>query len=173
VSLDGGNDRITMGDPSDGRLDFGTRDFSVEAWVRAAANDERVIVGKRAYGLPAPPYWQLTVSDDSSHVGRIRVNLYDGIVSPQVYGPDVRVDDGGWHHVVVAFDREVGITIYVDGVGAATAVPIMGDVSNDGEFMLGKAPGYTEFKGDVDELAIYDGLLSLDRVAAHYSAARG
>ena len=24
-------------------------------------------VGKRAYGNPSPPYWQVTVSDDSSH----------------------------------------------------------------------------------------------------------
>jgi hypothetical protein len=131
-----------------------------------------VIVGKRAYGLPSPPYWQVTVSDDSSHLGHVRVNAYDGTVSPQVYGPGIRVDDGAWHHVVVAFDRDVGITIYVDGVGAGHAVPIAGDLSNAGEFTLGKAPGYTEFKGDLDEVAIYDGLLSLGRVAAHYSAAQ-
>jgi hypothetical protein len=173
VTLDGGDDRIGMGDPSDGRLDFGTRDFTVEAWARATANDERVIVGKRAYGLPSPPYWQVTVSDDSSHLGHIRVNAYDGTVSPQAYGPSIRVDDGAWHHVVVAFDRDVGITIYVDGVSASSSAPLPGDLSNEGEFVLGKAPGYAEFKGDLDEVAIYDGLLSFGRVAAHYAAAQG
>ena len=109
-----------MGDPVDGRLDFGTQDFTAEAWVRATANDERVILGKRAYGTPAPPYWQVTVTDDSSHQGHIRVNVFDGVVTPQVYGPNIRVDDGLWHHVVVAFDRDAGIVVYVDGVSAGT-----------------------------------------------------
>jgi hypothetical protein len=172
VSLDGGDDRVTMGDPADGRLDFGTHDFTAEAWVRATANDERVIIGKRAYGTPSPPYWQVTVSDDGSHVGQIRVNVFDGVVTPQVYGPNIRVDDGLWHHVVVAFDRDAGIIIYVDGVSAGTDGPTTGDVSNTGEFVLGKSPGYTEFKGDLDEVAVYPYLLSPQRVAAHYAAAQ-
>jgi Concanavalin A-like lectin/glucanases superfamily len=172
ASLDGGNDRITMGDPADGRLDFGSLDFTVEAWVRAAANDERVIIAKAAYGTPAPPHWQVTVTDDGSHVGQIRVNVFDGIVSPQVYGPNIRVDDGRWHHVVVAFDRDTGIVVYVDGVSAGTEGPMSGNLSNTGELLLGKAPGYPEFKGELDEVAVYPFLLSGARVAAHYAAAQ-
>jgi hypothetical protein len=171
ASLDGGNDLITMGDPADGRLDFGSGDFTAEAWVRATANDERVIFGKRAYGEPSPPYWQVTVSDDSGHVGDVRANVFDGVVTPQVYGPPIRVDDGQWHHVVVAFDRDAGIVIYVDGLSAGTDGPITGDVSNDGDFVLGKSPGYPEFKGDLDEVAVYPRLLPPLRVAAHFDAA--
>jgi Concanavalin A-like lectin/glucanases superfamily len=161
-----------MGDPADGRLDFGSLDFTVEAWVRAAANDERVIIAKAAYGTPAPPHWQVTVTDDGSHVGQIRVNVFDGIVSPQVYGPNIRVDDGRWHHVVVAFDRDTGIVVYVDGVSAGTEGPMSGNLSNTGELLLGKAPGYPEFKGELDEVAVYPFLLSGARVAAHYAAAQ-
>ena len=100
------------------------------------------------------------------------MNVFDGVVGPQVYGPSIRVDDGRWHHVVVAFDRDIGITIYVDAVSAGNEAPIAGDVSNAGEFMLGKAPGYPEFKGDLDEVAVYEGLLTPNRVAAHYAAAQ-
>ena len=73
---------------------------------------------------------------------------------------------------MVAFDRDAGIVVYVDGVSAGTEGPTTGDVSNSGELVLGKAPGYPEFKGDLDEVAIYPYLLSPLRVAAHYAAAQ-
>jgi hypothetical protein len=161
-----------MGDPLDGRLDFGYGDFTVEAWVRATANDERAVISKRMYEEVPTPHWQVTVTDDSGHQGHIRVNVFDGTVTPQVYGPNVRVDDGSWHHVVVAFDRDAGIVVYVDGVSAGTEGPLYGHISNGGELLLGKAPGYPEFKGDLDEVAVYPYLLSPQRVAAHFAAAQ-
>ena len=47
AGFDGGDDRVDMGDPVSGSIDFGTQDFSVEAWVKATANDERAIISKR------------------------------------------------------------------------------------------------------------------------------
>lgn len=38
--LDGGSGRISMGDPASGVFDFGTDDFTVEAWVKTSFNDE-------------------------------------------------------------------------------------------------------------------------------------
>ncbi len=83
-----------MGDPADGSLDLGTDDFSAEAWVKTNANGERTIISKRPLGTPTPPHWQLTVTDDPGHVGEIRVNIFDGTVTRQVYGPPLRVDNG-------------------------------------------------------------------------------
>jgi hypothetical protein len=120
ASFDGGDDRVTMGDPSTGALDFGLGDFSAEPWVRATANDERAIFSKRPVGAGLS-FWHATVTDDGSRIGRVRVNLSDGVTSVEVYGPAVRVDDGAWHHVVVVFDRDSGIVIYVDGVAQTTS----------------------------------------------------
>ena len=114
VTLDGGNDQVNMHDPGGGGLDFGSADFTAEAWVRGLASDERTIFGKRAYGTPSPPFWQATVTDDSNHAGQVRVNVFDGAANVQVYGPVNRVDNGAWHHVVVVFDRDSGITVWVD-----------------------------------------------------------
>jgi hypothetical protein len=50
--LDGSNDRVSMGDPASGVLDFGTSDFTVELWLRTSVNQERLVVGKRASGRP-------------------------------------------------------------------------------------------------------------------------
>ena len=170
--FDGGDDRISMGDPGDGSLDFGTGDFTAEAWVKATANDERVIFSKKPIGTNVP-YWQASVTDDGSQSGRIRVNIFDGTIGRQAYGPTVRVDDGAWHHVVVAFDRDSGITVYVDGTNSKfTAGAMEGDINSAGEFLVGKATGNALFKGDLDEVAVYAGLLDPARIAAHNTAGR-
>lgn len=166
VRLDGVNDIVTMGDPADGSLDFGTSDFSVEAWLRTTVNGERAVVSKRSSGA----YWQFTVTDDAGHVGEIRANVSDGAVSRQVYGPPLRVDDGNWHHVVVTFDRDSGITVYVDGVSRSTAGATTGSVSNTAALMIGKASSYGYFQGDLDEVAAYPVALSVGRVHAHHLA---
>ena len=55
------------------------------------------------------------------------------------YGPPIRVDSNGWHHVVVLLDRDVGITVYVDGVSRTTAGAFTGSLTNSGELILGKS----------------------------------
>jgi hypothetical protein len=166
--FDGIDNRVSMGDPSDGSLDFAAGDFTFEAWAKTTLNGERAIGSKRASG----PYWQLTVTDDPGHTGEIRVNVSAGS-SREVYGPPVRVDDGAWHHVVAVFDRDAGITVYVDGVGELRAGAFTGSIDNAGPFLVGKSTGYGYFGGDIDEVAVYATALSAARVQAHFSAGRG
>jgi hypothetical protein len=166
AGFDGANDLVTMGDPASGVLDVGTGDFTVELWLKTAVHGERLLVAKRASGR----YWQLTVTDDPGEVGRVRVQVYDGSVSRQAYS-SVRVDDGVWHHLVVRFDRDSGISFYVDGVASgSTAATSTGSVSNSGSFQLAKISGYSYFGGDLDEVALYRGLLPAARIQAHVAA---
>jgi Concanavalin A-like lectin/glucanases superfamily len=95
------------------------------------------------------------------------------VVTRLAYGPVKRVDDGAWHHVVVAVDRDTGITVYVDGLSRATTGPSTGSVSNAVAFQVGRVSNFSVYKGDVDELALYPSLLSSARVQAHYGAGRG
>jgi hypothetical protein len=172
--FDGKNGRVDMGDPANEILDFGTQDFSVEAWVKATAPGERAIISKRPYSNTPRPFWQVLVTDDSGQLGRIRVNFGDGTITREVYGPAVRVDNGAWHHVVVLFDRDTGIVVYVDGTNVRTnVVGIAGSVSNNGDLLVGKSAGYNNFKGNLDEVAVYAGLLSPERIAAHHQAGIG
>jgi hypothetical protein len=75
--------------------------------------------------------------------------------------------------VAVAFDRGVGITVYVDGVGKATAGAMASSMNNAGALLIGKATGYAYFSGQIDEVAVYPALLSSARVQAHNAAGRG
>jgi Concanavalin A-like lectin/glucanases superfamily len=167
--FDGSDDKVSMGDPAGGALDFGTGDFTVELWAKTTTNGERATVSKRP---STGSYWQVTVTDDPGHAGEIRVNV-SAAVTRELYGPTVRVDDGAWHHVVVAFDRDSGTTAYVDGVGRFAAGDTGGSVDNAGPFLVGKSTGYGYFAGDLDEVAVYPTLLSAARVQAHFTAGHG
>lgn len=94
--------------------------------------------------------------------------------------------DGQWHHVVVVYDESyggdanrMGIQLYVDGDRAASTV--VGDETRPArlgpEFdhlVIGGANdlgwSYNNYRGLIDEFAIYPGILPADRVAAHFNA---
>jgi hypothetical protein len=166
--FDGVDDAVSMGDPASGALDFGTGDFTIEAWVKTTLNGERVIASKQASGA----YWQVTVTDDYGAAGRVRARLSSGSTILQGYGPAVHVDDGAWHHVAVLFARRTGITIYVDkAYSQQTPGSMTKSVSNTSPFLIGGPVGpYPGFKGQIDDMAVYPRLLSPNRIQAHYDA---
>jgi hypothetical protein len=154
--------------PDNASLDFGVDDFTVEAWVKTLFSGERAVVAKRSL-TATEPYWALTVTDDSHHDGQIRAAYFDGVTVRHAYS-SVGVIDDAWHHVVVWYDRDTGIMVSVDGVANFTALAIAPDVSNAGAIEIGKAPTHNYFKGDLDEVALYRGLVPVVRMDAHRAA---
>jgi Concanavalin A-like lectin/glucanases superfamily len=73
----------------------------------------------------------------------------------------------------VVYDRDSGITVYVDGSSRTTAGAFTGDIGNAAAFLVGKATSYGYFSGDLDEIAVYPHVLSAARVGAHFSTAHG
>lgn len=167
--FDGGNDKAAVPDPADGSLDFGVDDFTVEAWIKPLASDERTIVSKRSL-TAAEPYWELTVTDDPDHNGQIRAIYFDGTNTRTAYSTN-GVLGGSWHHVIAWFDRDTGITLWVDGVTRLTPLAMTPDVSNTGSVEIGKAATHPYFRGDIDEVALYAGLLPVARAQAHLGSA--
>jgi hypothetical protein len=164
--FDGGNDLVEIADPASGALDFGTDDFTTEAWINTTANDERGLFAKKN----ATTSWAVTVTDDPNHAGQLRANFKDGVVSRQLYSTR-RVDDGAWHHVVVRWKRDNGISFYIDARPAGSGAGTMpGDVSNTAPLQIGKSPDNPYLRGDIDEVAVYRSLLSPARIEARYAA---
>ncbi|MGB7582514.1 MAG: LamG-like jellyroll fold domain-containing protein [Sedimentisphaerales bacterium] len=95
--------------------------------------------------------------------------------------------DGQWHQIVVTYDQnennlghDMGLQLYVDGsLAASTTI-----VDPNGNARLGPnffyvlqigceqniGMGTNCFGGYVDEFAVYSGVLSANRIAAHYAA---
>ena len=171
--FDGVDDQVNMGNPA--KASFGTRNFSVEAWIKPALKGSQLsadmpLVAKQP-ATTGKPAWELTFTRDSGYVGRVKAKLTDTSNSsaPLKAYSGVRVDDGNWHHVVANFDRANGITVYVDSVGAFTPGVTSGDVSNTTALLIGhEGRIYPYFKGQIDEVALYDGLLTAARVRSHF-----
>ena len=172
--FDGTNDLVGMSDPASGILDISTGDATIEKLgSRATAENERAIISKRVF-FTSEPYWEVTVTDDKDHKGEVRVSLSNGAVTRTAYGPAIRVDRNGWHHVVVLLDRDSGITVLVDGTARTTPGAFTGSLANTGELILGKSTNLfiPYYKGDLDEVALYGNLLSSARIQAHLNMGR-
>ena len=92
--------------------------------------------------------------------------------------------DGQWHQVVATIDGSQGMTLYVDGAPVAShAIDGSGHYGSSehyngywrvgGDSLSGwpQAPSSAYFGGSVDEVSIFDHVLTAGQVAAHYSAA--
>ena len=79
------------------------------------------------------------------------------------------ITDGSWHYLVVTYDGSV-ITVYLDGqsFGTQTIGQIQTLVPGSGLFMgSGTA---SPFPGSIDEVAIYDHVLTPQQVSSHWAA---
>jgi hypothetical protein len=105
--------------------------------------------------------------------------------------PNVSVwpTDGKWHHLVVTYDEDfdgdgntdelndLRVRMYLDTIlviddansGGGTVGPEMDHILI-GNLRSRDLPGLNPYKGYIDEFAIYPGVLSQCRVAAHYAA---
>jgi hypothetical protein len=158
--------------------------FSVEEWVRTISPATASMpVAKATVGgaFDPTPVWEINVAANGTvQVLTSKVNNKNQSTGYTYVTPSsAAVDDGAWHHVVVAFSG-TSTAIYVDGasVGGSTTVtsgtgvtgaysmctpPNNCPVESDFEF----GPG---FSGDLDEPAVYSHDLTAAQVLAHYQA---
>ncbi|OLB91499.1 MAG: hypothetical protein AUI15_22825, partial [Actinobacteria bacterium 13_2_20CM_2_66_6] len=170
--FDGVDDDVSMGNPASGIFKFGTSNFTVETWIKTVQGiqltADMAIVAKQS-PITSNPSWELTLTDDTSFVGRIRAKLNDSTGTTLKAYSGVRVDDGKWHYIVATFDRANGITVSVDAAPRFTAGATTGDVNNNTPLLIGQEGRiYPYFKGQIDEVALYRGLLSSARITSHY-----
>ena len=160
-------------------FDFaGTAAFTFEAWVKP----ERVqpsrfarIVSKEN-PIPGPRQgWDLIMLSwgqdaGTPSVGFERWTLIDGSGNSSgsiLANPAIPSDS--FTHLVITYDSAT-CRIYLNGVAASEnqSSASMGD--NTGTFRVGADPFGAEpnWRGDIDEIAVYEKALPPDRVAAHY-----
>ncbi len=148
---------------SDQKLDVGTGDFTLQAWIstRQARDQLWVILDKRTdigYHL-------------YNHLGRLGLQIADGEFS-NFTGPFIA--DGRWRHVVVTVDRDSpdGVRWYLDGKEAGLRqdpTPRRGSLDNPAPLYVGgRLTGGGNFIGGLDEVAIFRRALSSADVANLY-----
>jgi hypothetical protein len=151
-------------------LDIGTRDFSVNCWVRTTNN----------YGIN-------TILDKRDFVSGYHLVLYSGAILLQLDGVSSagfnywggtgspNLADGTWHMVTVTVDRDsnAGLKIYKDGQLIHTLDPRANSdsLANAAPLLIGKHrdDASDNFQGDLDELRLYSRVLGADEVSGLYS----
>lgn len=170
TASEGNEDYVSV--PANSVYDFGASlDFSVAAWFKTSAAAGQNIVGQGdAGGDAGGEHWELTIRDDGTFVAFID----DGSNTQLIGGGGPSFNDGKWHHVAVTFDRDGDAIRYIDGVALPTTDDIshVGDISNDEILAIGQRgnvsgkPFDSPFQGQIDEVRLYDHVLSPEEVRA-------
>jgi hypothetical protein len=155
VRLAGGY--VDMGD----NLDFtGTASFSLEAWVRPTTIDgtSRRIISKALSGLQG--YELFANSGSGLQFQRIAgaANTVSATAPPL----------NSWSHVVATYDGTT-MRLYVNGALANSVASALSLLDNAAAFRVGNSALGTEgWAGDLDDVAVYSGVLSGAQVQNHF-----
>ena len=167
VRLDGSAARVVASN-----LTANPQTFSIETWIRTTTSQGGRIVGfGSGNGESSNNYDRhLYMLDD----GRLRYGVWTGQVN--VIDTTASYNDGNWHHVVVSH-QPGDQRMYVDGQLVGTMAAPFAE-GYDGYWRIGNdntwgGASSNEFRGDVDETAIYPSALGQSAVQAHYAAAGG
>ncbi len=166
----------------------GPSTYSVETWFRTTSTSGGALVNYgSSQGRPRSDNGDDRVSNTVDRVvymesatGRLRFGVRSGQV--QTLRSDNAYNDGQWHHVV-ATQGPGGMRLYVDGALVAQN-SITGNQSYNGTWHVGgdnlsAYPGSGSqasqryFDGQLDETAVYYGVLAEQRVLVHYAAGGG
>jgi hypothetical protein len=156
----------------DGPESFSYGDITVEIWARIQSADfnpyTRLFQANGDWLRMSAPGACMNQPYEYSIIGGDTTNY-------QLEGP---TEDGNWHHVVVTYDSTgsgVLEEMFVDGYSIGTASG-PNDLHYDGydRWTIGCEGNRwwqgNKLVGDVDEFAIYEGILGDDRILAHYEA---
>ncbi len=168
--FDGIDDSITIANPTDKHLDFNTHSFSYMLWVKVTSSvglwDMPIWKGGNSAAIPGydmelgTTVWAAYVSD-----GLKIFNVEFGKESDFL---------GRWVHLAVVVDRtQKKLLGYVNGsLTSASDISTLGNVNSTQELKIGTDPNNTNFKGAIDDVAIWNTVLSSNEVAEIYKRTR-
>lgn len=140
---------------------------SVSAWIRTSQTPGSITPIVQKYdGSGGFPYGlQLDTS------GRARFTASDGTNTPAVHSGDA-VNDGNWHHIVGVRDKGQTLKIYLDGVlkNTTTDTATGTSTNSSGLYVARVGGGAQYFSGTIDEIKIFNEVLSDAKVSHEYSA---
>jgi len=162
VQLDGIDDHVDIMDPADPTA------YTIEAWVKPeSVANQNILV--RTSGAGPTTHWshQLRINN-----GKVEHYLYDG-GERRVAGITDLVP-GEWYHIVGVAENSALMRLYVNGVLEGVPVPIGIMCTGGDRWMLGSNSGHgmSFFSGTLDEVALYNRLLSEDEILSHYEVGR-
>jgi hypothetical protein len=161
------NNNSYMSAPSNSAYNFGSGNFSLEAWVKPLSTG--TIFGKKSTeGGNTDCAGFLLVLEPN---GAFKLATDNGFGYSQIISDSTNVMDGNWHHVAAVRSGE-NMHIYVDGktinstVSGSLSSPL--EVNNGLDLLIGSVQqqqeAYIHYFGAIKEARVWDIALSLDQI---------
>ncbi len=167
-SFNGADDEINIF--SNPEFDFGAGSgFSIEFWIRRSGSigDNEVVIGRDDPGSSMK--WWVGLNTEGKAIFQLRSKTAENTM---LVGTSV-LNDGNWHHVTAVKDPILNqLRLYADGEldGTASAAytgsfdPLLADLN------IGHITGEYHFTGSIDEVAIYNDVLTQIEIENHHYA---
>ena len=166
LDFDGG-DYVNCGSNSTGTgADITTGALSLVAWVKTTDSTVHTVIGKVG-GSSAHQYDLILLTN-----GYFRFLVGSGSVFKSIGFNDTSLNDGGWHLIIGTWEQAGGTChVYLDNVedvtpnydGSFVTTNALGD---GGNLYIGKRGDGLNFTGSIDEVQIYDKVLTSDERTA-------
>ena len=135
--------------------------MTIEFWTKGTPNDTCGVLA-----------WENGVAMvEGGGNDALYANIVDTNGNNHSLSPAVNVFDGNWHHVAVTYDRATGVAdVYKDGVMVVTQTIGSFQPQTSNDLYMGQVSGYSNFKGQLDEISLYSQPLTADDILAIYAA---
>ncbi|MBD3649701.1 MAG: LamG domain-containing protein, partial [Alcanivorax sp.] len=168
LGFDGIDDIVRV--PHADAIDFADQDFSISFWLLQGYHDNSgSYVLKGSFGAPKSGK-RYEVFHHAS--GEVRFAIDDDKTKSRVVLPDTDFVTGEWVHVVAI--RDTGkdeLRLYADGKQKGAAPDESGDISQaEGLFIGGSTDEGSFFDGFLDDVRIYDRVLTEPEILALFNA---
>jgi Concanavalin A-like lectin/glucanases superfamily len=172
-SFDGIDDEVLIPDGSDFTL---TNGLTMEGWMRTSGTGDFAGLVDKFVQSTETSGFAVSMSGNNgfppNRSGILRGDLGTGVSYATAFNLQ-RVDDGVPHHFALTCDGQQAI-LYVDGVAGDPAVATNWVPNNAQDILLGvdNVAASRHFNGALDEVAIYQRVLTAAEVQARFDAAR-
>ncbi len=163
------------GGTSGGKLDMGTRDWTVSAWIKPKSGATSCNISGRVaskIGDDETQGWFIGIAN-SYICGSLRNGGVD--IFSTLDGTQVTLNE--WNHIAIVFDRDGNMTRYLNGVQTGTQDNISSyngvSIDHPLNFCIGGRDGGAGcierlFDGSIDEVRIYDRVLTVGEIKQLY-----
>ena len=175
LSFDGSNDHVDVG-----TFDVTGSGLTLMGWFNADAlpdtTDPRLI-SKASSTAEVDAWWQLSILTNAGSAN-IRLRTKAGGMTSTLVDSSTDLNTGEWYFAVGTYDAATGeMKLYLNGIEVASQThPVAGPVNTNGSVPVALgANGSPEqfFDGVLDDLRIYDRVLSASEISELYVAGGG
>ncbi|MFI2205980.1 LamG-like jellyroll fold domain-containing protein [Streptomyces sp. NPDC020192] len=150
---------------------------AIELWFKTSTPSGVLVGFQNAEIGDKPSSWRPVLNIDGA--GKLRGEFYlSGATGATPIVSSQTVTDGQWHHAVLS-GGATAQTLYLDGAKVGSLTGAITEQSRDHAYLgggygssgwMGLSSGTYHFKGEMDEVAVYDHPLDAATVAEHYAA---